>query len=225
MFPLFCPRMNYFAHALPFLDRPYYAAGTAIPDWLSVVDRRVRVRRKHAEAFAAAPDPRVAAIAGGVLQHLRDDLRFHRRGRLLKRWSWLRPRTALGGDSGFRPSFLGHLLVEVLLDAALAERGLRQVEAYYQILESIDVDVIERTVNLMAPHGTERLAAMIVAFCRERILWDYLADDRLLRRLNQVMRRVGFSPLPEEFAELFPAARQLIDARREGLLEGIPVAG
>ena len=33
-------RMNYFAHALPFLDRPYFVAGTAVPDWLTVADRR-----------------------------------------------------------------------------------------------------------------------------------------------------------------------------------------
>ena len=31
------PIMNYFAHALPFLDDPYLAAGTGVPDWLSVV--------------------------------------------------------------------------------------------------------------------------------------------------------------------------------------------
>ena len=33
--------MNYFAHGVRFLEDPYFLAGTAVPDWLSVVDRRV----------------------------------------------------------------------------------------------------------------------------------------------------------------------------------------
>ena len=32
--------MNYFAHALPFFDRPYFVAGTAAPDWLAAADRQ-----------------------------------------------------------------------------------------------------------------------------------------------------------------------------------------
>ena len=69
--------MNYFAHARPFLDQPYFMAGTGVPDWLTVVDRRVRLRAKHAEALRHDARPWVAQVAGGVLQHLRDDARFH----------------------------------------------------------------------------------------------------------------------------------------------------
>ena len=69
--------MNYFAHAYPFLDDPYFAAGTAIPDWLTVVDRGVRVRPRHAREFFGDADPRVAALARGIVQHIDDDARFH----------------------------------------------------------------------------------------------------------------------------------------------------
>jgi hypothetical protein len=41
-------------------------------------------------------------------------------------------------------------------------------------------------------------------------------------RLNQVMRRVGFPPLPAELAEILPPARRLIARRRRELLDGIP---
>ena len=40
--------------------------------------------------------------------------------------------------------------------------------------------------------------------------------------MNQVMRRLGFELLPEVFREVLPAARGLVDARCEALLEGIP---
>jgi len=45
--------MNYFAHGIRFLDRPYFLAGTALPDWLSIADRRVRLRARNVLPFSA----------------------------------------------------------------------------------------------------------------------------------------------------------------------------
>ncbi len=69
--------MNYFAHGRRFVEDPYFLAGTAVPDWLNVVDRRVRVRAVQAERHVEAADPRVARIAAGIVQHCRDDQWFH----------------------------------------------------------------------------------------------------------------------------------------------------
>jgi len=216
--------MNYFAHALPFLDDPYFAVATGVPDWLSVVDRRVRLRLKHVEPYCVDTDPQFAAIAGGVRQHLVDDNRFHGTRAFAETNLELTvlSRDALGGESGLRPGFLGHLLTEVLLDAALVEDHPDELKQYYRLLESTDAAAIEAAVNRMAPRPTERLATMIVLFHRERILSDYLEDGKLLRRLSQVMRRVGLDPLPEGFADALPAARRVVSARKEELLEGIP---
>ena len=66
-------------------------------------------------------DPCVADVAGGVLQHLRDDARFHDTRAFAETSLELTVRAArrAGGETGLRPAFLGHLLVELLLDAAL----------------------------------------------------------------------------------------------------------
>jgi len=119
--------MNYFAHALPFLDRPYFAAATGIPDWLTVVDRRVRLRLKLVEPFCVDADPITTAIAGGIRQHLLDDARFHATPAFVETTIAITAlaREALGIGPGFQASFLGHLLVEVLLDAVLVERHPR----------------------------------------------------------------------------------------------------
>ena len=74
----------------------------------------------------------------------------------------------------------------------------------------------------MAARPTERLAFFIELFRRERVLWDYLEDGKLMVRLNQVMRRVGLDVLPDTFAALLPAARKLVAQRKNALLEGIP---
>ena len=216
--------MNYLAHAVPFLDDAYLVAGTGVPDWLSVVDRRVRMRLRRVEPFLGDCDRRTAAVARGVCQHLRDDLRFHQ-SRAFAELSLglaVAARDILGGDAGFRPGFLGHLLVEVLLDASLAAENPAWVEAYYAALESVDADFVQQVIGRMAARDCPRLAAMIRGFCRERILPDYLEDAKLLGRLNQVMRRVQLAELPDSFRDFLPEARQLVAARKHELLAGIP---
>ncbi|MGA2068192.1 MAG: hypothetical protein ABSG86_24685 [Thermoguttaceae bacterium] len=258
--------MNYLAHALPFLDRPYFVAGTAVPDWLAVADRPVRVRAKHAAPLEHADDPRLAAVAGGVLQHLRDDRRFHetrafaetalelaavvRRalgeedrcqvpgvrcqaavGRALGEEDrcqvpGVRCQSAAGAaTAGTIPFFfLGHLLVEVLLDAELAAEDTARLAAYERALAAVEPGVVQDAVNRMAVRPTVRLAPMIGLFCRERILRDYLEDAKLWVRLNQVLRRVGLDRLPDDAAAVLPIARQVVRSRRRELLAGIPAA-
>jgi hypothetical protein len=217
--------MNYFAHALPFLDDPYFAAGTGVPDWLSVVDRRVRVRLKSAVRLSGDSDRRTASVAGGAAQHIRDDAHFHA-SRPFAELSWeltARARDALGGDEpGFRPALLGHLLVEVLLDASLIAEDPRRLEAYYRLFESVDPRVVQEVVNRMAARPTGQLAVMISEFFRLRILSDYHEDGKLMGRLNQVMRRVKQPQLPEGFCRMLPEARRQVDDRKRELLEGIP---
>jgi hypothetical protein len=216
--------MNYFAHALPFLDRPYLVAGTGVPDWLSVADRPVRVRTRQAEPFLSDTDPCLAAVAGGVLQHLRDDARFHATRAFAETSLGLtaRLRDALGGETGLRPFFLGHLLVEVLLDAALIADNPARLTEYYRVLATVDPLQVEAAVNRMAARPTRRLARFIELFLHERILWNYQEDDKLWARLNQVMVRVRLAPLPAEFTALLPAARKLVAERKTELLDGIP---
>jgi hypothetical protein len=216
--------MNYFAHALPFLDRPYYLAGTGVPDWLSVVDRHTRPRSKLAAAAQNDADPRVAEVAGGVLQHLRDDARFHATRAFADTSLELtvRARDALGAETGLRPALLGHLLTELLLDAVLVAEDPGRLHEYYRVLDNVNAQLVEAAVNRMTPRSVHRLAVFIDLFCRGRILWDYLEDDRLMLRVNQVMHRVGLDSLPHDFAALLPAARQLVLERRQTLLEGLP---
>jgi hypothetical protein len=212
--------MNYFAHGHRFVDDPYFLAGTAIPDWLNIVDRRVRVRSKLAEPFTADEDPRIAALARGIMQHHRDDGWFHET-EAFTALSWeftVLCRDGLPPDAGFRPSFLGHILVEILLDWELIAEDPDRLERYYEAILSVDPAIVEATVNRISPRPVGRLGELIPRFVHERFLFDYGADDKLLFRLNQVMRRVSLSPLPEEFCSLLPTARRRVADERHRLL-------
>lgn len=212
--------MNYFAHGRHYLEDPYLLAGTAVPDWLNVADRKVRVRAKHAQPWTAHEDGAIAALARGIVKHHTDDDWFHTT-RAFVEMSFqfsaeLKP--ILPEEEGHRRGFLGHILVEILLDAELIDETPDQLTAYYQALERADPELIQSGVNRMAPRQTERLALLIRPFIREGFLWDYLEDDKLSHRLNQVLRRVGLPPLPDRFREFLPRARGCVAERKEELL-------
>jgi hypothetical protein len=220
--------MNYFAHGFRFLDDPYFLAGTAVPDWLSAVDRRVRVRPKDAESHgqgigtAADRDALPARVARGVARHHADDGWFHTTDAFAElSWKYtVRIRDALEPDDGLRPSFLGHILIEILLDSILIDENPGLLDAYYAAMAKVDPVLVEDAVNRMSTSRTERLSLFIPAFTRERFLCDYSDDVRLLRRLNQVMRRVGLAALPDKFLEVLPEARRDTADRRRDLLSG-----
>ena len=122
--------MNYFAHGRHYIEDPYFLAGTAIPDWLNVVDRKLRATARAARPWIDDDDLRVAALCRGIVQHHHDDRWFHQT-RAFSELSWqftVEVRQLLGPDDSFRPSFLGHILVELLLDAALIEEQPGQLE-------------------------------------------------------------------------------------------------
>ncbi len=214
------PAMNYFAHAIRFLDRPYFVAGTAVPDWLSVVDRRVRVRAKLIEPFMLNDGSPQAEVATGAWQHLDDDRWFHQTRAFAEVTAQLavRFREVLGPDDGLQPGFLGHIVTELLIDAELIERHPREIERYYQIMSSVDPLIVQQAVNAMAKQPTEFLAPLIPRFVSERFLPDYLSDDRLRWRLNQVRRRVKLPPLPAEAESVLRLARPHIRDRLRELL-------
>ena len=122
--------MNFFAHGLRFLDRPYFVAGTAVPDWLSVADRRVRMRGKLVEPFILNDGSPQSELAAGVWQHLEDDRWFHQTRAFVEITATLavRFREALAPDDSLRAGFLGHIVTELLIDAELIERHPGQIE-------------------------------------------------------------------------------------------------
>lgn len=212
--------MNYLAHGWRFTDEPYFLAGTAAPDWLSVIDRKVRLRSRTAAEFVVAADPLLAAVARGIVQHHADDAHFHALPAFneLSLAFAVEIRDALPGDEGFRPSFLGHILVELLLDSALAEEAPERLDSYYAALASLDPATVEHAISRLATRPADRIAALIPRFLSERFLYDYFDDTRLLLRLNHIMRRVGLPQLPPSLADLFPPMRTRVRARMSDLL-------
>ena len=219
--------MNYFAHGRQYVSDPYFLAGTAVPDWLNVVDRKIRARSRNAKPLVDDPDPRCSTIARGIIQHHQDDHWFHRTPAFanLSLQLTCEIRDFLGPDDGLRCHFLGHILVEILLDSVLIENHPTHLEDYYDALRKVDGDAVAQTVTRISGRCSDGLAYLLPRFIEERFLWDYPLDDKLLIRLNQVMRRVKLAELPESFTDLLPNARRGIRQRANELLSPEGVLG
>jgi hypothetical protein len=212
--------MNYFAHGIRYLDQPYFLAGTAVPDWLSVADRKVRMRSKRAEPFNDGTDAIESQIARGVLQHLHDDGWFHETRAFLETTAQLgrQFREVLGTDDGFRAGFLGHIVTELLLDGVLIEKHPNAIDDYYNSMQEIEPGLIQQSVNQMAKFQTERLTHFIGLFQQEQFLRDYVDPTRLLVRLNQVMRRIKLPLLPDITERILISGWDLVRNNADELL-------
>ena len=212
--------VNYLAHAYRHLDRPYFVAGTALPDWMNVVDRKNRARRQRAEPIASHPDEAISEFAQGVIQHHHDDQWFHMGESFVQLSSQFAMdlRRVLGSELGHQSAFLGHISVELLLDAELIARDPQLLDRYYSVMSGLDPHTLQQAASLICPQPVTELVALVPRFIDERFLDDYAADESLWRRLNGVMRRVRLPPLPEAVIDWLASIRPVVRSHATSLL-------
>ena len=212
--------MNYLAHALRFLDRPYFVIGACLPDLLSVADRNVRMRSRRVTPLLETAGPVEAEIYHGVLQHLFDDDWFHSTRGFAEVTGDVAAlfRRTIGSDHPTPCSFLGHIVMEMLLDSVLIERHPEALPRFYEAMDSIDPFLVQTAVNNCARQPTERLAHLIPRFNDERFLFDYRTPEGLAWRLNQVLKRVKLTPLDDSAIEAITAGRIIVNDRLAELL-------
>ena len=198
-------------------------AGTAVPDWLSVVDRRVRVRSRRINEQLNELDAEHRTIAEGMLQHLHDDDLFHRSVRFIMLESELtsRFRRIMPDQFDHRPALLGHIVIELLLDNFIAQQMPEILSDYYAALSQVSAEQIQEAVNAVATRPTTELVRFVNLFRTMQFLYDYSDDARLLVRLNQVMQRVTLPPLAADSLPVLREARRLLAQHGEELLEAV----
>lgn len=207
--------MNYLAHALAFLDDTdasadgllaWRVAGTSLPDWLRVVDKRARLRPDVLNAVHVDDDVRFAALRDGARRHHDDDLRFHKDDAFDVVASDVAARLrAL--DPGLRASTLGHVLVEMLLDASLMAARPGLIERYYAVLDDVDEARVAGFARRATGRPLEHAEHLIDRFRRSRFLLAYQDDEGLLECLVGVCRRAGLQPPPSSSLAVLAAAR------------------
>lgn len=214
--------MNSFAHALPFLDKPYYAVGASLPDWLAAADRKCRVRRKRAVDWVDDEDPIVADVAAGVVQHLKDDHWFHTSAvfRDFEMRFAVEIREIYDGEKSMRPGFVAHVMVEMFIDSWLQQNFPGQLERYYEMIAEVDAQKVQDAINRFATNATDKLVPAMEMFLSERFIFDYVTDEGAVYRMSRVLQRIGLEPLDDKILPWAATARPRVNEQIKGLLSG-----
>ncbi len=204
---------------------------------------RVRVGsktiRRHLESTSSELTSEQEQLCLGILQHHADDDLFHNNPtfitlnhelaanlrRLLEEQSIIDE-----SDSSMRVHFIAHVAIELLLDAHLIEWNPAKIAEYYRVIDGLNVDIVGRTIESVLQRPIEKLPMIIRRFAVERFLYDYLDDVRMLRRLNQVMKRVGLPQLPTETTRWLRESRSRVNRHADAMLTAesgfqLPVSG
>ena len=213
--------MNYLAHAAGHLGDAYFVAGTALPDWMHVVDRKNRPRRAYAVEVVDDADPRVARLAQGCVRHHDDDGWFHANARFVDLSTRLaiELRGLMGADQSHQAGFTGHVLVELLLDSVLCERDSTLLPRYYALLRSLDPDAVQDSASRICRRPVLGLADLIPKFIDSNFLADYATDQGLMFRMNGLMRRVGLPQLPPAVLPWLSSARERVRLHADEMLQ------
>ena len=212
--------MNYLAHIHTRLDEPWCVVGACLPDWLRVADRRARLRRDLRPQLGA--DAIERDVVRGVQAHHSDDARFHAGPafRALCDDVTRDFRATHPEARRQRPSVIAHILVEMLLDAALDARDATLLARFYEALDGIDVDRVTQIVSVHAPSGAARIGEVLARFRSSRFLEAYRADVSTVALLERVLTGVGHPPLPHGFIDVLPGLRARVQAASGALLSG-----
>jgi len=213
--------MNYLAHGFRFLDQPLFLTGTAVPDLLRVSDPHVRVPAKLTEAaLRGSDDGSFNELCRGILQHHADDDRFHASTPFQEISEELARafRILMPDRFDHRPGLLGHIVTELLLDNELARRDPELLPRYYKAIGGVDSLGVQGSVDRIVRRPCSSLAQFIELFCEIRFLFDYANNERLMFRLNQVLKRAKLPPLDEAVFPVFDTARNLLKERADELV-------
>jgi len=221
--------VNYLSHAYRFFDNPSFIAGVAMPDWLRVVGREYRARRVQAVRCLTCPewqDPDAISFLHGVIQHHDDDQRFHTTEVfvLLNAKLSVELRAIYGPESSIRSHFLAHIIIELLLDSVLSQTHESIMDRYYDAIRALDGEQVAGWAERITGKTVPSLAGWIERFCQERFLQDYQSNERLLFRLNQVLRRVKLDPIGSETLPWIASARRDVQEHGQSLLEMVLLA-
>jgi hypothetical protein len=200
--------VNYLAHAVDVLDDPWLVAGTSLPDWLRAVDRKARVRPESLALIEVVPASEEARVKAGALKHHDDDLRFHTHDAFeALTHDAVHAIRALSPDPRLRASALGHIVVEMLLDAIVEERRPGSTARYYEAIEQLDADELARIIARFTGRDVPGFARLFPRFVQARFLFAYASDDGVVDALEGVAWRTGMPPPPDGTAAVVRGLR------------------
>ncbi|MEM9984193.1 MAG: hypothetical protein AAF804_03790 [Bacteroidota bacterium] len=213
--------MNFIAHY--YIDRQIeqdlFVAGVCTPDWVSIFNRKVRVKEGRLPSLDGAthslPEQ---AFHLGVRRHLEVDGLFHTSSFFKEETGILNRlfEQYLGPDQVPRSFFVAHVLFELVLDKVLIQADPSLLGDYYHHLDSCDLDRLVELTEWVTGASLPGYQAFIRRFITKKYLYQYTDWDHVVYVLRRILERVTIT----EYAFLYQDSfLQLLRSYEKGLAD------
>lgn len=184
--------MNFLSHF--YLDRQstdsLFVSGTCTPDLMSIFNRTMRVKH-HSQVIPLGSE----TFYQGVLRHYAADKAFHSCDFFLEESHniALFLRKSFPSEQVHRTFFVGHVLVELLIDKILIGQDERLVGDFYAHLEVVSPQTLSQTTQHFVTQPLLGYEAFLQRFIQNRYLFHYSKYEYIIFVLKQIVSRVGIS--------------------------------
>jgi acyl carrier protein phosphodiesterase len=184
--------MNFLAHF--YFDgvdgAPSYNLGLVLPDLMGMVRRGWKLKQSHLQNHVI---PVHKAIASGASAHLQMDDWFHKTDFFIRGRSLVKATLEEAGVTypPYRPGFLSHVLLELLLDRLIVLHYTSMVSKFYRELAIVSVDWVRSFFESINLTFDDNFPAFFTQFINNQFAFRYAYDTPLLEALNQIAKRVS----------------------------------
>jgi len=184
--------MNFLSHF--YLDRQssdsLFVSGTCTPDLMSIFSRAVRV--KHQSLIIPIG---TETFYQGVLRHYAADKAFHTCDFFLEESHaiTLFLREHFTSNQVHRTFFIGHVLVELMIDKVLIAQDETLVSDFYAHLETVTAHKLAESTQYFVDKPLLGYEAFLQRFIQNRYLFHYSKYEYIIFVLKQIVQRVGIS--------------------------------
>lgn len=178
---------------------PYYTLGSVLPDLLRIHNSEWKV---HLKIQPDTKSPELNELLRGWHLHVESDRLFHNSPYFHQHTQAIRIqiRTILSRKP-FRPFFLAHISLELLLDHLLLTAGQVDPELFYSRLEECDPRTLDQFFDHVGIPKHQTFYPFYKNFCQIRYLNDYRKMDNLAYAINQIGKRVWQVPFNDQEQE------------------------
>lgn len=182
--------MNFLSHY--YFDKdtnPYQILGSVLPDLFKNATKIRLHPEKNPSAFLA--NPKVSKILMGWNNHLAVDKYFHNSTFFFENTARIKiDIKPMLEESLFRPSFLAHITLELILDHLLLTQQIVHVDAFYTALQNVEEEVIEEFLTISGVIDSRDFMRFFTSFMKSRYLFKYEQTASISYALNQICMRV-----------------------------------
>lgn len=167
-------------------ENPEFNFGLLFPDFLGIISRKYKLHQ-----FEADYTGKSQAFLNGIVHHKLADEKWHYNAYFETKTQAIKRILAEFGmaDKPYRPFFMTHVMLELLLDRQIVRFEKSVAENMYKSLEAIDASFLKSLFQ--DEKLTEKFLPFFKNFTENRYTLTYADNEMFVYALNRLFSRVG----------------------------------